>query len=373
MLLPKLTQINKNRRIIMVTATLKEISQSEKAHQFKAIEEHFISIVGGHIFFKTLSAATKFDLFTILNSQGALTQEQISLALNIPIRSAKILLLGLVSLKLINKEGHQYDNALISDIYLSKNSPQNILSLIDWQSEINYRAMDHFYDSLISGENEGLKEFDGEEDTLYKRLTHTPHLENIFQSAMEDISKHANYDLANNIDFSQVKNLLDVGGGNASNIINLANFYPKLKASVFDSKSVCAIANENIKNNNRADQCQVQRGDCFNTPYPSGYDAISYCHFLTIWSEEKNIFLIKKAYDSLPDGGKLIIFNMMQNNEEDGPLTAAMGSPYFLTLATKEGMIYTWAEYESWCQQAGFSEIVSTKLPKNHGVIMATK
>lgn len=357
----------------MIMVSLATKATPKEAHQFKAIEEHFISIVGGHIFFKTLSAATKFDLFTLLHNQGALTQDQISHSLSISTRSTKILLLGLVSLKLLNKEGGHYDNSMIAEIYLSKNSPQNILSIIDWQSEINYRAMDHFYDSLVSGENEGLMEFDGEEDTLYKRLTHTPHLENIFQSAMEDISKQANHDLANNIDFSPVKKLLDVGGGNASNIMNLANFYPELNSCVFDSESVCGIANENIKKNQLSDRCGVQTGDCFNTAYPKGYDAISYCHFLTIWSEEKNLFLIKKAYDALPTGGRLIIFNMMQDNEEDGPLTAAMGSPYFLTLATKEGMIYTWAEYEAWCQAAGFSEIVTTKLPKNHGVIVAIK
>ncbi len=50
-----------------------------------------------------------------------------------------------------------------------------------------------------------------------------------------------------------------------------------------------------------------------------------------------------------------------------------MGSPYFLTLATGEGMLYTWNDYEEWFRKAGFTSIRTQKLPLNHGVITGIK
>ena len=68
-----------------------------------------------------------------------------------------------------------------------------------------------------------------------------------------------------------------------------------------------------------------------------------------------------------------MIFNMMQNNSEDGPLSATMGSPYFLTLATGRGMLYTWNEYIELFKQAGFKKVKTLKLPMSHGTVTGYK
>jgi hypothetical protein len=104
-----------------------------------------------------------------------------------------------------------------------------------------------------------------------------------------------------------------------------------------------------------------------------GTDCILFGHFFTIWSEEKDRALLKKCYETLPPGGSVIIFNMMQRDDGAGPLSAAMGSPYFLTLATGEGMLYTWGEYESWMKEAGFAKVTRQVLPRDHGVIIGFK
>ncbi|MBN2294095.1 MAG: hypothetical protein JXM70_16835, partial [Pirellulales bacterium] len=59
--------------------------------------------------------------------------------------------------------------------------------------------------------------------------------------------------------------------------------------------------------------------------------------------------------------------------DETGPLSAAMGSPYFLTLATGAGMLYTWQEYENWMREAGFSSVSRQELPRDHGAIVGRK
>lgn len=330
-------------------------------------------LIGGHIYFQTLSAAVQLDLFTLLARRGPLTRPQIAEALNLTEKPTRILLLGCVTLGLLCRRGGAYANTTLSDQLLNRDRPRNIAPIVLWQHFINYRAMAHFQEALQTNRNVGLQEFSGDEPTLYQRLAHNPALEKVFQDAMEAISLQANHLLAEALDFRQVRHLLDVGGGNATNIIRLAQRYPHLKADVFDFPSVCTIARAKIQAANLADQLGAVPGNCFEDEFPSGVDGILFCHFMTIWSEEKNQALLKKAHRALEPGGMVVVFNQMQHDAEDGPLSAAMGSPYFLTLATGEGMLYTWDEYEQWMRTAGFTRVLRRVLIRDHGLIIGIK
>lgn len=348
-----------------VSKELSDISEQQWQNLYR--------IVGGHIFFQTLSAAVQLDLFGTLREHGPLTRTEIANRLGISEQPARILLLGCCALELTEKSGDTYTNSQVAEQLLVRDAPGNIVSIIEWQHFINYRPMYFFAEALKANKNVGLDVFRGEEKTLYERLAHDPSLEKIFQDAMQSISVQANRLLAEHVDFADTNFLVDVGGGNASNIIMLAKAHPQLRAAVFDSPSVCEIARDNIAKAGLADRLSATAGNCFDDPFPSEADCILFCHFFTIWSEESNRELLAKCYRSLPTGGKVMIFNMMQDDEESGPLTAAMGSPYFLTLATGEGMLYTWSDYKKWMTESGFTNINEIRLPRDHGVLTATK
>ena len=330
-------------------------------------------LIGGHIYFQTLSAAVQLDLFTLLARRGAMTRAQIAGELKLAEKPTRILLLGLVTLGLLRRRGAAYANTMLADQMLNRDRPRNIAAIVLWQHFINYRAMAHFHAALHANRNVGLREFSGDEPTLYQRLTHDPTLEKIFQDAMEAISRQANHLLAEAMDFQQIRHVVDVGGGNGTNIIRLAQRFPHLKADVFDSPSVCAIAREKIKAEGLSDRLGAVPGNCFENEFPAGVDCILFCHFMTIWSEEKNQALLKKAYRALAPSGVVVVFNQMQHDDEDGPLSAAMGSPYFLTLATGEGMLYTWNEYAQWMRAAGFTRVLRRALIRDHGLIIGVK
>jgi len=59
--------------------------------------ERLYLVFGGHIFFQTLNAAARLDLFTLLKKNGGLTRAEITSHLGIADQPARILLLGLVS------------------------------------------------------------------------------------------------------------------------------------------------------------------------------------------------------------------------------------------------------------------------------------
>jgi hypothetical protein len=343
-----------------------EITQKE--------QNNFLMVFGGHILFQTLYAAVELDLFNKLSERKELSLAQISELLGIQQQPARILLLGLASTGILkrNEEG-LYANTPVAEAFLTSHSPKNVLNYVKLQHHVMYRGMFHFLDSLKAYKNIGLKEFPGDEPTLYQRLGHDPKLKQIFQDAMHELSVHANADLAKNLDLSDVKFLVDVGGGDGTNAIELVRKFPSLKAAVFDLPVVSPIANKKINESQLSDRIHVIPGNCFEDDLPTTADCFIFCHFCTIWSAEKNKILFNKAYKALPENGKIIIFNMMQDSNETGPLTAAIGSPYFLAIATGEGMLYTWKEYETWLSESGFVDIKMIRLERDHGAIIGVK
>jgi hypothetical protein len=340
---------------------------------FEHEQEKFWLILGGHIYFQTMSAAVRLGLFALLGRQPGLTRTKIAAELGVAEKPIRILLLGCTTLGLVRKVDGGYVNSPLAQVLLTPESPKNVISFVELEHHVIYKPMHSFFDAIKANKNVGLREYKGDEPTLYQRLAHYPELEKIFQDAMEDISVQANASFARSVDLSHVRHLVDVGGGNAANIIQLARKHPSLRATVFDSPTVCQIARENIRASGLSDRLDAAPGNCFTDPFPKGADCLLFCHFFTIWTEEKDRLLFKKAYDALPSGGTVMIFNMMQSDNEDGPLAAALGSPYFLTLATGEGMLYTWSEYESWMREAGFTKVQRQILPRDHGVIRGTK
>ena len=339
----------------------------------RRLTERLYLVFGGHIFFETMRTGVQLDLFSLLAQEGPMTRKELAERLDLQDQPLRILLLGLVATGLLRKRGSRYSCTWIARQLLDRNSPRKITAYVELQHRVMYKGLYWMLDAVREFRNVGLKEFPGDEPTLYQRLAHDPELERIFQEAMQELSVQANEDMARFIDLSRVRHLVDVGGGDGTNIIALAKRWPHLRATVFDSPSVCEIARENIARHGLSDRLQAVPGDCFEDPFPEDADCLMFCHFFTIWSPEKDQALLKKCHDALPPGGQVAIFNMMQNDDETGPLSAAVGSPYFLTIATGEGMLYTWSEYETWMRASGFPKVTRYRLPRDHGLIIGTR
>jgi SAM-dependent methyltransferase len=335
--------------------------------------ERLYLVFGGHIFFETLRTAVQLDLFTLLAREGPLTRQEIARRLGIDEQPARIVILGLVVSGLLRKRGDRYSNSHLAARLLVKDSPRKITAYVELQHRVMYKSLYWMLDAVREYRNVGIKEFAGDEPTLYERLAHDPELERIFQEAMEELSVQANADMARTLDLTGVKHLVDVGGGNGENIIALAKRWPHLRATVFDSPTVCEIARANIAKHGLSERLDAFPGECFADPFPSDADCLLFAHFFTIWGEKKDRELLQKCYESLPTGGRVIVFNMMQHNDESGPFSAAVGSPYFLTVATGLGMLYTWNEYETWMRDAGFHDVHHHRLLRDHGLIVGTK
>ena len=336
--------------------------------------EHLLLIAAGHTAFQLLWAGIELKLFDTLSSSPNLTLSEIADKLGLEYQPARILVVGLASIKLLTKEGNSYSNAPVTEQRLVTGKPDNIAPIMGWQRYIVYEGLTDFVTALKENKNIGLEHFPGEGNTLYQRLTNDPVKEKVFQDSMSSLSDKANSYLVDNIDLSEVKHIVDAGGGDGTNAITIAKKFPHIKVTIFDSASVCKIAEKNIAAEGLSDRVFTWPGNFFDDPFPADIDAVIYCHIMTIWSIDNIVRLLKRTYNALPDGGLALIFNMMGNDEDTGPISTALGSPYFLAIATGEGMLYSWSDYESALNQANFQQTQRIDdLPLDHGVLIGKK
>ncbi|HEX6873506.1 MAG TPA: methyltransferase, partial [Micromonosporaceae bacterium] len=193
--------------------------------------------------------------------------------------------------------------------------------------------------------------------TLYERLTAHPDLQRVFYANMGDASRKSFAQILDRYDFSGVRHVIDIGGGDGTNAVELARRYPDLEVTVFDQASVTAFADRKLADPDLRRRVHFHPGDLFADPLPAGADCILFFHIFEIWSLERNTELLRKCHAALPDGGVCLVYNFMSNDEGTGQISPALVSPYFLTLASGEGMAYAPNDVERALLDAGFSRV----------------
>ena len=336
--------------------------------------ERFVLIAQGHAAFQLLWAGVELRVFDVLSKQPGQTREELGQALGLAPYPCRVLLVGLTALGLIVKREDRLHNSALAESILVLGKPDSIAPVLGWQAHIVYPGLQDFLEALRAGRNVALRRFPGSGETLYERLVSHPELEQVFQRAMSALSVQANRRIVDAYDLGRFTHIVDAGGGDGTNAIALATRYPKLKVTVYDSESVCEIAKQKIAEAGLADRVFTWVGNFLEDPFPPGVDAILFCHILTIWSMERNLGLLRKCAAALPKGGAVVVFNMMGDDDDTGPLSTALGSPYFLAIATGEGMLHSWKDYEQAMRAAGFADVRRVgDLPLNHGLLVATR
>ena len=155
--------------------------------------------------------------------------------------------------------------------------------------------------------------------------------------------------------FAEVRNLLDVGGGSAIFSIEIAKSQPTLRATVMEIAAVCAQADRYISAAGQAGRVRTQPVNMFTQPWPTGHDAHFLSNILHDWSDETCRMLVKKSFEALPSGGRIVLHEMLMDDDGCGPLPAAAFS--LLMLLGTRGRQYSVPELRGFLEPAGFTGV----------------
>ena len=192
---------------------------------------HIMQIGTGFWASKTLLAAIKFRLFTIL-AEGALPASQIKSKLCLHERSLYDFLDALVAFGFLQREGIYekaiYSNAAETDFFLDKNKPTYIGGILEMCNNRLYRFWGDLEEGLVTGmpQNE-VKNSNTENqfDAIYS----SPEALADFMKAMAGIQMGAFMSFAKQFDFSKYKTLCDIGGATGILSVQVALNQPHMR------------------------------------------------------------------------------------------------------------------------------------------------
>ncbi len=95
-------------------------------------------------------------------------------------------------------------------------------------------------------------------------------------------------------------------------------------------------------------------------------------HILHDWGLEKKRMLIGKAYAALPDGGALIVYDSVIDDERRKNAFGLLMSLNML-IETREGFDFTGADCMAWFKEAGFVETYVEPLAGPDSMVVGIK
>jgi acetylserotonin N-methyltransferase len=154
---------------------------------------------------------------------------------------------------------------------------------------------------------------------------------------------------------ADVRTVLDVGGGSGIYSIEMAKAWSGLSATVMEIPQVCTAAEPYIATSGMGARVRTQAVNMFTQDWPRQYDAHFFSNVFHDWSDATNRLLAKKSFAALPKGGRILLHEMLMDDDGCGPLPAAAFSVLML-LATR-GKQYSLPEFRSILEDAGFTDV----------------
>ena len=299
---------------------------------------------------KTLLSAVELGLFTEL-AHGQLSLQELEARIGLHPRSSRDFLDALTALGMLERRDGKYSNTSATGLYLDRNKPGYVGGMLEMMSHRLFRFWGDLTEGLKTGKPQNeVRNGDGLFDTLYS----DPHRLEQFLSAMTGLSLGTAHVIANKFPWSRYQSFVDVGAAQGGLAVVLTQCHPHLRGMGADLPVVGPIFNKYIARHGVDQRLSFQALDFFQESLPRA-DVIVMGHILHDWDLETKKMLLRKAYDSLPPGGSLLIFEALIDDERrTNPFGLLMSLN--MLIETPGGFDYSGADCTAWMREAGFQD-----------------
>jgi hypothetical protein len=299
---------------------------------------------------KTLLSAVELGLFTEL-ARGAMPAEAIRERLNLHARSARDFLDALVSLHVLERDPQGlYSNTPEADAFLDRSKPSYMGGMLEMANARLYPFWGSLTEALRTGRPQNEAKSGG---NFFEALYAEPERLEGFLSAMTGLSLGAARAIAEKFPWSDYRTFIDIGGAQGGLPVQIALAHTHLTGGSFDIPGVGPVFEKYVAQHNLSDRLRFHPGDFFNDKLPSA-DVLVMGHILHDWDMDEKRMLLKKAFEALPAGGALIVFEALIDDERRQNTFGLLMSLNML-IETPGGFDYTGADCSEWMREAGFS------------------
>jgi len=300
---------------------------------------------------KTLLSAVEIGLFTELAKHPE-SLESLQGRMMLHPRSARDFLDSLVALGFLQRNDGVYSNTPETGFFLDKHKPSYIGGMLEMANHRLYGFWGHLTTALRTGLPQNEATHGGE--SLFETIYADPARLRAFLEAMSGISRGSNMAIASKFPWAGYKTVVDIGAAQGDLVTQVALSNPHLTGIGFDLPAVGPIFEDYIESNGLIGRVTFEGGSFFTQALPKA-DVIMMGHILHDWNLEEKKMLIRKAYDALPEGGALIVYECLIDDDRRTNVFGLMMSLNML-IETPGGFDYTGADCQGWMQEAGFVE-----------------
>jgi hypothetical protein len=299
---------------------------------------------------KTLLSAIELDVFGAL-AKGPRNGAALARELGLHERSARDFLDALVALGMLDRDVDEYRNTPATDLFLDRAKPSYVGGLLEMANARLYPFWGSLTEALRTGEMQN--EAKGGDD-FFGTLYESPDLLKQFLGAMTGVSMGAAMAIAEKFPWDRYQRFVDLGAAQGCVPVQVALRHPHLSGGGFDLPPVGPVFEEYVASFGLRERLRFFPGDFWNDRFP---DAEVYVlgHILHDWNLEEKHKLLRKSHDALPEGGALIVYEAIIDDERRVNAFGLLMSLNML-IETPGGFDYTGADCSSWMREVGFRE-----------------
>jgi hypothetical protein len=317
---------------------------------------------------KALLSAVELDLFTTL-ARGPLTGEALTAKLGLQQRGTTDWLDALVSLGMLRRSADgEYANTPATGLYLDRAKPSYLGGMLEMANARLYPFWGSLTEGLRTGSPQNEAKTGGD---FFAALYQDQARLRQFLHAMTGLSMGAAQAIAEKFPWDRYHTVIDIGAAEGCVPAQLALRHTHLTGGGFDLPAAGPAFDDYVAACGLAGRLRFYPGDFFTDPLPPA-DVLVMGHILHDWSLEQKLLLIRKAYDTLPDGGALIVYESIIDDDRTSNTFGLLMSVNML-IETPAGFDYTAADCRSWLADTGFRDSYAEPLTGPDSMVVGIK
>lgn len=316
---------------------------------------------------KALLSAVELEIFTAL-AEGPLDLDTLRKRVRISERGARDFFDALVALGLLERsEDGRYRNTPEADLYLDSRKPTYIGGELHLLNTRMYPHWNLLTPALRTGKPQNAASATGYFPALYSDQA----AGEIFTKGMTGGSLLAARVIAETFPWCQHKTLIDVGTAQGCLPVEIARAHPHLTGGGFDLPEIRQTFESRVRAHGVSDRLRFYPGDFLSDALPNA-DVIVMGRVLHNWDLATKRMLLRKAYEALPAGGALIVYERLIDDERRVSTAGLLASLNMLVM-TAGGFDFTGADCIGWMREAGFRDMRVGPLASGQSMIVGLK
>ena len=310
---------------------------------------------------KILLAAVELQVFTVLSDRAATAGE---LCKQVPLhpRGSRDFFEALTVLGLLELQDGRYRNSPEADRYLVEGRPAYVGGFLQRANDMLYPAWGRLAEGLRSGRPQAVADF--------TEMARDPGRLAGFIDMMDALNGALAPQLAQSFDWSGYESVADIGGARGNLLAHVVKAHPHLRADVFDLPPMQPFFAEHMAKLGMTGASGLWPATSSSTRSRLTTCWCSAMSCMTGLPRERRMLAVK-AFDALPEGGALMVYDRMLEEEPTDVTNLVISLSMLLT--TPGGSEYTVGECRSWLNDAGFANVSAARLGARDTLVVARK